>query len=149
QESGTVSAAHQRARPGDDRQVVRQRFQRARPAGPAEAVQHDVAYAGRGDEAVVVEARQDLAVTIGTEPEQGERTRQAAAKQVVDARVAIVGEEDELAVADLARDPREYVVVLRLVLEQGLGRPEQHRVGPQAELGAIDRDRGEIGRLVI
>src|SRR6266852_741765 len=99
-----MSAAHQRPRPGDDRQIRGQAFERAVATGPADAVEEYVADAGDADEIRGREPRQQDDVPGRVDPLGAERAEQTAAEPFRDLVAARRGDEDELGVVDLARD---------------------------------------------
>ena len=134
-----MTAAHQRARHGHDRQIMRQALQQRVAAGPAEAVEEDIGLADRGDEAGLVEAGQHHDMLLRVQPLRGKDFGEALKQQVGDLVAAAIADEGKLAVRHLARDARKDLVVLRQVFVHRLPAPIDHRIVAQAELGAAHR----------
>ena len=129
-----MTAAHHRPGHGHDRHVVREAFEGRVAARPADAVEHDVALADGGDELLQAETGQEDAMLGGVEAQGGKGAVEPLAHALGDTVAMLRGDEDELAIADLLRDPRENLVELRQIFEQGLAAPIGDCRRPQAEL---------------
>src|ERR1700736_5843556 len=105
-----MAAAPERPRRGEERQVGIEAFERAVAAGPADAVEKNVAHAGDPDEIRRDETADHHHVARDVEPLGGEGAREAAAERGGHFIAARRSDEDELSIADLARDPREHAV---------------------------------------
>ena len=98
----SACAAH-----GDDRQIVRQAFQRRVAARPADAVEEHVAAADGGDELVPAQPRQEYAMIGRLEADARRPAQGARWNRSVTGGPPNWTKENELAVAGLARDARE------------------------------------------
>src|SRR5580658_9411849 len=138
QDRGRVPAAHQLARHGDHRQVVRQRFQRGVATGPAEAVEKDIGRASHCAEPRHVERRHEPAISVGFEACRSESGTQTLAKYCGHGVAPSVFDEDEAGIRHRGGDPRKDPVPARQIFEQGLAAPIENRVFRHAELGPGD-----------
>ena len=117
---------------------MREAFERRVAARPADAVEHDVALADGGDELVEAETGQEDAVLGGVEAEHGEGAVEPPAQALGHLVAMMRLDESKLAVANLARDARKNLVVLRQVFEQRLAAPIGDGRRAQAELLAAE-----------
>jgi len=90
-----VAASHQRAGQGHDRKVASEALQAGRAARPADAIEDDVAEPGGGQEALLVEDREDDAMIGGVTPVRRESATESSAEEIGYMVAVGVSDEDE------------------------------------------------------
>src|SRR5262252_9764137 len=118
-------------------------------AGPADAVQHDVAEPHRTGEMPRVEPRQHHAKFCRIEAVICEGAFEPGLEHCRDMGRVGKRDEGEWAIAGLAGDAGEYLIELRQVLVDSLAAPEYDGLPPQPEVGAGQRYRRGRERLVM
>src|SRR5580693_9058521 len=102
-------------------------------ARPADTVEDGIAGADGGDELLRREPRQEYAMVGGVQAESREGALEPLPKQRGDLAAAGKLDEGELAIAGVASDARENLIVLRQIFGQRLGAPKHGSARPQAE----------------
>ena len=144
-----MAAPHRFPFKRDERQCLGKAFQRRVASRPADAVQEYVGEPGGRHEFALAQTIEENAMIIGARADRSKSALQPFADDRRDLRRAEMAQEDKLAITDLARDPHEYIVVLRQILEERLAAPKNSRAWTQAQLLACDLDRLRVDGLVV
>src|SRR5216684_3246809 len=144
-----MAPAHHLSGERYNRKVVNQAFQDRVATRPSDAVEDDVALTDSRDEAVRRKSRQEDAMIFGVETDGFERAPEPASKHLGDAAAASELDKSELTVRNLGGNACKNFVKLRQIFWQGLTAPIDDGTCAQTKLRPVDRNRRNVGRLII
>src|SRR5437879_10436988 len=124
-----MPAAHRLPRKGHDRDIMNQALQDRVAAGPADAVERDVAVTDGGNKKRRCKPRQENAVIGGVKTDSSKHTIEPRPKQLRDALASGEFDKRKLAAGNLDSNAREHAVELRQIFRQGLTAPIGDGIG--------------------